>query len=402
AAAALTMMTSGLAGPTEADPYDTAVQAAASAEADIIAFRHDLHRFPELSGEEKRTSGKVAAALSELGYDVRTGVGGYGVVALLEGAGDGPLIAFRADMDAVAGQAFDPVPYASEIEGVHHICGHDMHTAIGIGIAEGFAAIRDEMPGSVMLIFQPAEEAGTGAESMLAEGLFVERRPDAIFALHTAPFDVGQLAVLPDGMMAGRTLISVSLTGDGNLDAAVSGLRDALEATGNVSLETMLAFRTEPFIFINLFPQAPAESGTAKVEGFVMSAGLDDRPRVEKVLREAVVSVDIENVQMSVTFRQALEGVNNDAALVDRASAAMNEQAPDITVFPVPGVIPAFSEDFGSFQMTVPGVMYFLGVNNPETGTVGFPHSPDYVADDGAIMVGTRAMLAAMLEVMGE
>ena len=385
-----------------ASHHTQAMEAIRSAETELIAFRHDVHRHPELSGEEVRTSGKVAETLTELGYDVRTNVGGYGVVAVLQGDDDGPLIAFRADMDAVADETPDPVPYASEIDGVRHICGHDMHTAIGIGLAKGFAEIRARLPGSVILIFQPAEEAGTGAEAMLADHLFETRKPDAIFALHTAPFNVGELAVLPGGMMAGRTLITASVSGDGDIDKASTKLREALEGAGNVTPETMLSFQTDPFIFVNLFPTAPGKNGKVTVSGFVMSAGLADRPRVEQKLRQAAASVNIGGVEISLSFKQALEGVNNDPDLVDRASAGIAARAPELTVFPVPGVIPAFSEDFGSFQRSVPGVMYFLGVNNPALGTVGFPHSPDYVADDSAILVGAEAMLAAMLEVMTE
>ena len=245
--------------------YDRAFEAAEKKETELIAFRHDLHKFPELSGFEERTSRRIAEKLIELGYSVTTNVGGYGVVGVLDGNSDGPMVAFRADMDAVESFAPDPVAYASQIEGVRHICGHDLHTTVGIGLAEGFAAIQSDMSGSVMLIFQPAEEAGTGAGAMLREGIFDEYRPDAIFAVHTTPFDVGELAILPNGMMAGRTLITVSLKGEGDLDLAVSNLRDRLLAFGDITPQTMLSFREEPFIFVDLSPQSLTENGEAIV-----------------------------------------------------------------------------------------------------------------------------------------
>ena len=133
-----------------------------------------------------------------------------------------------------------------------------------------------------------------------------------------------------------------------------------------------------------------------------MSAGLERRRSVEDGLRSIVASIEFDDVDISLALKQALEGVNNDPALVERASESIRAHAPELTVFPVPGVIPAFSEDFGSFQKSVPGAMYFLGVNNPQLGTVGFPHRPDYVADDGAILVGTKAMISAMLGEMGQ
>jgi len=382
----------------QSENYQVAMAAVSTAESELITFRHDLHRYPELAGNEIRTSAKVAEKLTDLGYDVKTNIGGYGVVATLNGKHDGPLVAFRADMDAVAGEALDPVPYASLVDGIHHTCGHDIHTTIGIGIAAGFAAIQESMSGSVMLIFQPAEEAGTGAEAMLAQGFFETQTPKAIFAVHTAPFNVGQLGVMANGMMAGRTGVNVTLSGAGDLEVATANVRDALNAVGNITHDNMLAFQTEPFIFVDLAQQTPEQNQQTTIRGHVMSAGLANRPRVEAALKAAVNLVVVDDVEISMQLSQALEGVNNDAQLVSRSSAGIAEHAPELQVLPVPGVIPAFSEDFGSFQRSVPGVMYYVGVNNPETGTVGFPHAPNFIADDGAILAGTKAMLAAMLE----
>ncbi|MBK5099343.1 MAG: M20/M25/M40 family metallo-hydrolase, partial [Gemmatimonadetes bacterium] len=137
---------------------------------ELIEVRRDIHRHPEVSGREERTAGVVAGRLRALGLDVRTDVGGHGVVAVLRGSHPGPIVAFRADMDAVASRDPDPVDFASTVEGVRHICGHDIHTTVGLALAEGMAAIRDQLAGSVMLIFQPAEENATGARAMLEDG----------------------------------------------------------------------------------------------------------------------------------------------------------------------------------------------------------------------------------------
>ncbi len=380
--------------------HTKAMTAVEKSETALISFRHDIHRFAELAGNEKRTSAKIAAALTELGLSVETNVGGYGVVATLTGNDEGPLIAFRADMDAVRGDASDPVSYRSQVAGVNHTCGHDIHSTIGIALAEGFAAIRSDLPGRVMLIFQPAEEAGVGAEDMLADGVFGDHLPDAIFALHTAPFDVGTLTVLPGGMMAGRTRIDVTLSGKGDLSTAAEEVRKAIAQTGNITTETMLLFQSEPFVFIDPLPQTRTDNGEIVVSALIMAAGLAERQKVKEQLRRSVGLVDIDDVTMSIKFSQALEGINNDPQLLELASSGISRRAPDINLIPTPGVIPAFSEDFGSFQKEVPGVMYLLGVNNPNLGTVGFPHSPDYVADDAAIFIGTEAMLAAILQAM--
>ncbi|MEL6868504.1 MAG: M20 family metallopeptidase [Pseudomonadota bacterium] len=400
AVAIVVALTACKAAESPSSLHEDAMAAVVQAKADLIAFRHDLHRFPELAGNEQRTSAKIADALTALGFDVRSGVGGYGVVATLQGQKDGPLIAFRADMDAVSGDAIDPVSYRSQVEGVHHTCGHDIHSTIGIGLAAGFAAIQTELPGKVMLIFQPAEEAGVGAEDMLADDVFADQLPDAIFAVHVAPFDIGTLTALPDGMLAGRTRIEVTLSGSGDLERAVNEVTAAIAANGNITLDTMLSFQTEPFVFIDFLPRTEAENTNVIVSAFVMSAGLSERPKVQERLTRSVEAVDVEGITATIAFSQALEGVNNDAELLALASQGIKKRASDVKLIPTPGVIPAFSEDFGSFQKAVPGVMYMLGVNNPAAGTVGFPHSPDFVGDDAAIAVGTEAMLAAMLQLM--
>src|SRR5689334_14787638 len=149
----------------------------------LVEIRRDLHRHPELSGEESRTAGIVAAKLKALGLEVRTGIGGHGVVGILRGGRPGPLVAYRADMDAVRSNETDPVEFRSVVAGVRHICGHDLHVTIGLGLASALASVRTTLPGSVMFIFQPAEERASGATAMLGAGLFAKEKPAAIFGL---------------------------------------------------------------------------------------------------------------------------------------------------------------------------------------------------------------------------
>lgn len=395
-----------LAGParaqeaTPAELYDRLVEHVEAQEDDLVAFRHDLHRHPELSGEEVRTARRVAERLTALGFDVRTGVGGHGVVGVLEGAQPGPTVAFRADMDAVRSVAEDPVDYRSVVPGVRHICGHDVHTTVGIGLAEGFAAIRDGLVGTVMLVFQPEEERGTGAKAMLRDGVFADVTPDAIFAVHTTPYNLGDVATVEGGMMAGRAFVEVTIRGDGDLDAAVHAVREALGSVGTLPPEQ--AFQTAPpgFVLVQFFGRTDlAEDGrAATVRAQVMTAGYDDRARAKTTMLAALADLDLPGFALGTNYDEAfMEGVNNDSTLVALSNAGINAHAPEVTIRKVAGAVPAFSEDFGSFQAVTPGVMYFLGVSNPETGTVGMPHSPTYVADDASIVVGTRALAAAML-----
>ena len=171
---------------------------------EMIEVRRDLHRHPELSGQESRTEGVVATRLQRLGLEVTPGVGGHGVMARLTGGKPGRTVAIRADMDAVATNAHDPVEFRSETPGVRHICGHDVHTTVALAVAEGLAAVQSDLKGNVVFVFQPAEENVTGARAMLAAGALDAWQPELIFAFHTAPMEVGTIGTKPGVLLGSR------------------------------------------------------------------------------------------------------------------------------------------------------------------------------------------------------
>lgn len=369
-------------------------------EPELIVLRRDLHQHPELSGQEERTSGVIAQRLQSLGFEVRTGVGGFGVVAVLHGARPGPTIAFRADMDAVRSTAPDPVEFRSLTPGVRHICGHDVHVTVGLAIAEGVAVVRNDIAGSVMLVFQPAEENATGARAMLADDVFGSAKPDAIYAVHTAPFPVGQLGAKPGGMMAGRDVVQVSISGSGDLDAAADSVRALISGVSTLTLRDAVQSAPDDFILAQLFPgHGTSGSNRRTVHAQITTANPDVRMQAKTMILGRLASLQLAGVTIEPEYRdRVMAGVTNDSSLVSRANTRIGAVLGDEAVILMEGVPPAFSEDFGSFQDTVPGVMYFLGVSNPSTGTVGMPHSPDYVADEGAILVGAKAMTAVFLD----
>jgi metal-dependent amidase/aminoacylase/carboxypeptidase family protein len=304
-------------------------------------------------------------------------------------------------MDAVRSSAPDPVPYRSLTPGVRHICGHDVHVAVALGIAEAFAAVRADLAGSVMLIFQPAEETATGARAMLADGIFAGVRPDAIYAVHTAPYNVGTLATAPGGMMAGRARVIVTLTGSGDLSAAADSVRAIMQRVGTVPPGEEDQPAPEGFILARPFPGSrPTPDGKGRIVGaMITTASTEAGDRARVAIVRGVDSLRLPGVSASISYRvREIAGVTNDPMLVARANASVRAVLGDESVVLVQGVPPVFSEDFGSFQEQVPGVMYFLGVSNPVAGTVGMPHTDSYVADDAAILVGVRAMTAALLD----
>lgn len=215
---------------TNATLYSRVVASATQREAEWTAFRRDLHRHPELSRQELRTSSLIADRLRALGLEVRTGIGGYGVVGVLKGVRSGPVIAYRADMDAFASQDADPVDFPSETPGVRHICGHDLHVTIGLALATALASVKSELGGTIMFIFQPAEESATGAKAMLDAGVFSTLKPSAIFGIHTAPGDTGQISSHAGRMMNANAVAPGVINDEPLLTKARSSITTALGA----------------------------------------------------------------------------------------------------------------------------------------------------------------------------
>ncbi len=364
----------------------------------LIAFRHDLHRHPEPSGEEMRTAGHIAARLRELGFEVRTRVGGHGVVGVLHGALPGPVVAFRADMDAMRDDTPDPVDYRSEHPGLRHICGHDVHATLGVALAETFAALRPALPGTLVLVFQPAEERATGAALMLAEGALTSPLPSAIYAVHTAPFEVGTFATSTGVLMASRDRLSVQADGE----AAEPVVRAIVERLRKLDDAPPFALQPNGSNFVSVSARA-LEVGATSAQATIDFALASDaaRAHVRRGVDEAVSAEQSAyagtRVRIVYTPRW-IPGVRNDATLARRAIRSVRATFGEAAVIEDPGVSPAFSEDFGHMQAQVPGVMLFLGVSNASRGWVGMPHTPGYVADDAAIAVGARALTRVLLD----
>ena len=403
-AAILTILLSSLPGLAAAQAPDAAALQAAvdnrlfETRDKLIEVRRDIHRHPEVSGREKRTAGVVADRLRALGLEVRTDVGGHGVVALLRGTLPGPLVAFRADMDAVASRDPDPVDFASTVEGVRHICGHDIHTTVGLALAEGMAAIRDQLAGSVMFIFQPAEENATGARAMLEDGAFDDLVPDAIFAYHTAPLEVGQVGTKGGVLLAGRDRIEVTLSGRSDLSDPADEAVRLIRKTSTIDPSTPSA--SGDFAVTNVFgSQAGTEDGTWVIRGQSTTSSLDASARVEQSIRDGLTDLERDGVSWSLEYEARwIAGAANDPALEAASLAPLRSILGEDGVVVIENVPTQFSEDFGSFQEDVPGVMYYLGVSNSAKGWVGLPHSPGYVADEESITVGARAMAAVILD----
>jgi len=362
----------------------------------LIEIRRDIHRHPEIAGQEMRTSAIVAKELRALGLQVRTNVGGFGVVAVLRGGRPGPVVGYRADMDAVPSHDPDPVDFRSIVPGVRHICGHDVHTAIGLGVAEALASVRRDLPGTAVFYFQPAEETTEGARAMIAADALGAPTPAAVFALHCAPFEVGHVAAIEGLVLPGLDAVTVRLSGPGDLGAAVKRCVTLLH-----EVETpRQGAGADSFVTIEIWDQGlPAGERTVQVSAGIHAASETIFARVERDLRAKVAALDLKDVAAEIAYQHAIvPATANDLSTVRGTYAALRRVVGAEGLEILPHGSRYFSEDFSYFLQRVPGAMYFLGASNEKKGIIAMPHSPGFAVDEAAIETGARAMARVMVD----
>jgi amidohydrolase len=406
-------------------PADAARDAAIARRVDavlpkVVAWRRDLHQHPELGNRETRTGALVAAHLRALGLEVRTGVAKTGVVGVLRGGRPGRTVALRADMDALPVTEQVALPFASKVQtdyngqrvGVMHACGHDMHVAMLMGAAEVLAGMRAELPGTVVFLFQPAEEgppAGEtgGAMDMIKAGVLDRPKVDAAFGLHVGvtPAEAGHLSYRPAGMMAAADFFSVTVRGRqvhgatpwAGVDPVVvgaqivQGLQTIVSRQSDLTLApvvvTVGAFNAG--VRNNIVPDSAVMLGTIRT--FDPAVRRDVQARVRRTAEQIALSAGATAV---VDIQERTPVTANDAALAARMLPTLRRAAGAAGVSetrPVTG-----AEDFGYFAERVPGLFVFVGVRpkgSPESAFVS-NHSPKFFADEGALPVGTRALVS--------
>lgn len=389
----------------------------------IIEIRHDIHRNPELSNREFRTAALVADHLRGLGIEVTTGVAHTGVVGILRGGRPGPTIAVRADMDALPVAEATGYPFASTVRttymgqdvGVMHACGHDIHVAVQLGVAAVLADMKDDLPGTIMFIFQPAEEGAPpgeegGAELMLKEGLFERLRPEAVFGLHAdGQLDVGRLTYVVGPAYAAADRWSVVLRG-----AQAHGAAPHLSVDPTVmAAEAVLALQS-----IRSRNMNPLEAGVVSVgimrggernniipmemylEGTARTFSADTRDMVERRMREILEGIaTAHGGTATFEYDRGYPVTVNDPELARRMAPSLARAAGEENVREVGPNTTA--EDFSYFANEVPGFYFSLGTQRPGT-TSGGHHTPTFMADDSAIQVGIRAMSTVLLDYLGD
>lgn len=395
-------------------------------ESKVIEWRRDIHQNPELGNREFRTSALVADHLKKLGMEVRTGVAHTGVVAVLKGGKPGPVIALRADMDALPVTEEVDLPFASKAKGnyegkevgVMHACGHDAHVAIMMGVAESLAKVKDRLPGTVKFLFQPAEESPPpgeegGAPMMVKEGALESPRPDAVFGLHvSARGTVGKVAVRPGPLMASMDILRINVTGRQTHGAAPWGGVDPIVVSSQIvmALQTIVSrnldITREPAVVtigsihggnrFNIIPDKVELVGTIRT--FDEKMREDIHARVQKIAESIAVSA---GAVAEVKIDKAFPVVINNLDLTDRMLPTLKRVAGDKNVENANKV--TGSEDFAVFAREVPGLYYFIGITPPDkdAARVAFNHSPRFYIDESGLKLGVRTMLHLTADFLG-
>ncbi len=372
---------------------------------EIVRWRRDFHQHPELAFKETRTARIVAQELQSLGMEVQTGVGKTGVVAVLEGAADGPTVLVRADMDALPIATEINTEYASQTPGVMHACGHDGHTAVALGVARMFAAHRDQMKGRIKFVFQPAEEIGSGARAMKADGVLQNPRPDVSLGLHLwNEMPVGELGVASGPVMAGSGDFEITIAGKGGHGAAPHMAVDPVVCAAQVVLgfQTIVARTLDPLDTAvlsvtrlhtgtanNIIPQTAVMSGTFRFFKHTVAETIQRR------MREIVDGVCAAmNCTAQVQIKLTTEPVANAdevAASVRRVFEGLGVSSEHFHNYRTMG-----SEDVGEFMTDIPGMFFFVGSANPERGLTYPHHHPRFDFDEAALPLSAGLLAAAV------
>jgi hippurate hydrolase len=365
----------------------------------IVALRRDIHREPELGFDTEKTAEKVLAALGSLPLDIETGVAKNGIVATLEGEGDGPTVALRADMDALPILEDTGLPFASETEGKMHACGHDGHTSMLVGAAHVLSGMRDRFDGTVKFVFQPAEEGGGGGKVMVDEG--VADGVSSIFALHLWPgLPFGKVATKAGPIMAAADAFEMEIKASGGHGAMPHLACDAIAIAAQVvtALQTIVSREVDP-VEPAVLTVGEIGAGTAfniipdkaRIGGTVRTLNADLRKKIPARMEELARGVAQGmrgDVDLDYTFSYPVT-VNNEAATnlaLDVAEDLFGSES--VLELPNPSM---GAEDFAYFLEKVPGAFIWLGIGEEASGL----HTPTFAFDEDVLLRGS-ALLAAL------
>ncbi len=374
----------------------------------LIAWRRDFHQHPELGFQEYRTADIVARHLNTLGMEVSTGVGKTGVVGIIEGSAPGPVVLLRFDMDALPITEATGLPFASEYDGRMHACGHDGHTAIGMGVAELLALTRQSWRGTVKLLFQPAEEGLGGAKATIQDGVLEHPKPHAAFALHVwNQFPLGKLVIQPGPLMAAADHFTITLKGRGGHGAIPEDTIDA------VLVGAQAVSALHHIISRNISPHETAVLSIGHIRAGEAFNVIAEQAHLEGTLRTFDPSVrdrliqrmaeTLEGVAAAYGARAFLEikdheftpAVINDETMAAIAYQAATRVVPEKHIERIRPIM--VSEDMAEILNRVPGCYILLGAE-PEGGAKGPHHNPRFDIHEDALTLAAAIMATIATE----
>ena len=421
------LMCSSIAGAQNSKYQDKISKLSKKVEPKVIEWRRDIHEHPELSNREYRTAEKVAKHLKSLGMEVTTGIGHTGVKGVLKGGHPGPVVALRADMDALPITERTDVPFASKVTttyngaetGVMHACGHDAHTAILMGAAEVLAGMKDDLQGTVVFIFQPAEEGAPAGEEggsglMIKEGVLENPTVDAIFGLHVqSGLEVGKIAYRPGPLMAGVSDFKIEVLGKGAHGSRPWGSIDPIAISAQIinDIQTIVSrnidiTRNPAVVTVgaisggnrsNIIPEKVEMLGTIRVFSNEDEELIYSRL---KSISENIASASGAKATVTVPYSSHLPVTVNDIELTKSMLPTLEKLVGKdklIEVLPTTG-----AEDFSMYAQEIPGLFFFLGAmpagQDPSTATGH--HTPDFYLDESGFITGVSALSNLVFDFM--
>jgi amidohydrolase len=378
---------------------------------ELVAFRRDMHRFPELSHEEVETPAKIAAYLSALGLEVRTGVGGRGVVGKLRGGKPGKTVALRADFDALPIHDEKEVEYKSQVAGVMHACGHDIHTAGLLGVAKVLSEHREKIAGTVVFIHQFGEEKQPGgARPMVADGCL--DGVDVIYGVHvSSELPIGKVGITPGYATAASARFDIEIQGKGGHGAAPHIAIDSVIVGSQLALnlQQIVSRKVDPLkpavLTIGTF-QAGTGMGatiadTAKLIGTVRTYDSDVQDFIEEEMSRIIkATCELSGASARFSYKRGYPATWNhpeEAARVERAIRETIGQEKVIRMEPMMG-----AEDFSIYAQEIPGVFFFVGARNPEQNAIYPHHHPKFDVDERAMLVAGKCFISAVFDFLAD
>ena len=397
-------------------------QAAARVRPEITTIRHTIHQNPELGNREVETARLIANYVRRLGLQVDTGIAYTGVVAVLKGGKPGPVVAVRADMDALPVTEDTPFPFKSTKRGTYlgqdvglaHACGHDIHVAVQLGVATVLAGMKADLPGTVKFIFQPAEEGAPpgergGAALMIEQGVLENPKPEVIFGLHTkAQLDVGVIGYTPGPALAATDQFRVVIRGrqahGASPHLAVDPVVTAAQAI--LALQTIRSRNLSPFepsvVTVGIVRGGTRWNiipGEVELHGTVRSYGAGISQTVEKRMQEILAGVtSAAGATYTLEYNRYTPPTVNDTVLTKRMVPSLARVVGSSNARRIDPWMAG--EDFAFYANVIPGFFFMLGVQKPGTQS-GDHHSPTFTADDAALEIGVRAMTTVVLDYLG-